>query len=199
MTRKQAILQAIEILSQDNKNSQLVAKLQELYSEMPLSYWTKESILDCIETYAYEHDGKLPYAHELTSINNLPSSTVIKHKFRISSMKEFFKQYFPHLKNKDYCDKNYFLNIFKNNYTNIQKDLKIKNIGSRQYNKYKNKGTPNYETILKKCGLLSYNDLLVECGFRTPYSPLSVTIDISYSYDDKSNDELKSLLSTLKS
>lgn len=198
MNRKQAILHAIEILSQDNKNEQIVEKLQEIYSEMPLSYWTKESIIDSIETYAYEHNDTLPYAHELTSKNNLPSNTVIKQKFGISSMNIFFKRYFPHLKHKSYHDKDYYLNIFKKNYFEIQRKLEIKSVNTKQYNEHKNKGAPNYETIVKKCGLTSYSELLTECGLKKPYGQLSVTIDI-YSDEDENNEDLKMLLNDILS
>lgn len=198
MNRKQAILHAIEILSQDNKNEQIVEKLQEIYSEMPLSYWTKESIIDSIETYACEHNDTLPYAHELTSKNNLPSNTVIKQKFGISSMNIFFKRYFPHLKQKSYHNKDYYSNIFKKNYSEIQRKLEIKSVNTKQYNEHKNKGTPNYETIVKKCGLTSYSELLTECGLKKPYGQLSVTIDI-YSDEDENNEDLKMLLNDILS
>lgn len=195
MTRKQAILRAIETLSQDEENSDIVLKLQEIYSEMPLSSWTKKSIIDSIETYALEHNNVLPQAGDLISKNNLPSNTVIEAKFNISSMKQFLKTYFPHMNKKDrsnspYKDKNeeYFIKTFKDNYMRIQEELGVKNISTKTYNKYRQKNTPFYGTIIKQCKCNSYEELLIKCGYRKAHSPISATLKVSYNdkeeYDD---------------
>ena len=50
MTRKQALSQAISILSQNDEYNEITEKLIEIESEMPLCRWTKKSIIDRIET-----------------------------------------------------------------------------------------------------------------------------------------------------
>ena len=55
MNRKQALTEAINILSTNPDNKEIADKLKEILSELPLSEWTKNSIMDAIETYIQEH------------------------------------------------------------------------------------------------------------------------------------------------
>ena len=206
MTRKQAISRAIDILSQNKENSDIVLKLQELYSEMPLSYWTKDSIIDSIETYALEHDNTLPQAKDLISENKLPSNTVISAKFNMTSMEKFFKKYFPHLNEKNKCNspykdksEDYFIKIFKDNYTRIQKTLGVKVVSAKTYNKNRQKDTPFYGTIVKQCGCSSYEDLLIKFGYKKAHYPISTTLSISYNdKDDYDDNILKDIINGVK-
>ena len=206
MTRKQAISRAIDILSRNKENVDIVLKLQELYSEMPLSSWTKDSIIDSIETYALEHDNILPQAKDLISENRLPSNTVIGAKFNMTSMESFFKKYFPHLNKKNnysspYKDKgeDYFIEIFKDNYTRIQKSLGVKVVSAKTYNKNRQKETPFYGTIVKQCGCNSYDDLLIKCGYKKAHSTISTTLIVSYNdKDNYDNSVLKDIIGDVK-
>lgn len=206
MTRKQAISRAIDILSKNKENSDVVLKLQELYSEMPLSYWTKDSIIDSIETYALEHNNTLPQAGDLISENNLPSSTVINAKFNISSMDVFLTKYFPHIKKKNKSnspyknkDEDYFIKTFKDNYTRIQKTLGVKIVSAKTYNKNRQKDTPYYGTIVKQCGCSSYEDLLIKFGYKKAHSPISTTLNVSYNDKDNYDDSvLKDIVNGVK-
>ncbi len=119
MTRKQAISQAIDILSGDTNNKDIVYVLKQILEELPLSGWTNESIIDSIESYAYEHNNTLPTISELTRENKLPSNTVINSKFGIKSMNVFYKKYFSFLQPQNKSSSpyrfekdNYFLNSY---------------------------------------------------------------------------------------
>ena len=204
MTRKQAILQAIEQLDKDEKNSSIVEKLKEILEEFPLSVWTQKSIIDTIETYAIEHGNILPQAKDLTSKNGLPSNTVIFNKFGISSINFFLEKYFPMFnkqckKYSPYNDKEneYFVNTFIENYVGIKNRFNLKYIGSKTYDKYKEKNTPHTATIIKNCNCKSYEDLLVLCGFKKPKKEIETTISISYNDSDDQIIEFKTLLSEM--
>ncbi|MCM1086906.1 MAG: hypothetical protein NC419_02040, partial [Muribaculaceae bacterium] len=129
MTRKQAISQAIQILSQDSNNNVIIEKLQDILDEIPLSSWTEKSIIDAIENYAIEHNNILPHTKELTTENSLPSNTVIYNKFGISSINVFYQKYLSKYiieynssspySNQDYS---YFLETFIKNYLRIKKE-----------------------------------------------------------------------------
>lgn len=206
MTRKQAISRAIDILSQDKQNHDIVLKLQEIYSELPLSHWTRQSIIDAIETYALEHNNILPNVSEFTSKNKLPSGTVINAKFNISSIDFFLKKYFSNLNKKNkinspYKDKEkeFFINIFKDNYTIIKNKLNVKSVSARAYNKHRKKHTPLYETIIRQCGFDSYEDLLIECGYKNPHTPFSFSLNISYNdINNNTNDILNDIIKSVK-
>lgn len=197
MTRKQALIQAITILAVNEENREIINKFEEMIDEYPSFTWTEKSILDAIENYAVEHDNTLPHSKELTTENGLPSNTVINNKFGFTSMDKFFRQFFPLLNRKDkrvnspYKQKGqkYYLETFMENYIRIQKQLEIKYVDLRAYDKYKEENTPHSCTIIKNCGCKSYNDLLILCGFKKKKLPLVAKINISY--DDSEQRQLK--------
>ena len=51
MTRKQAIIQAIQALSALEGQEEAVTRLQELYEEMPLVHWSDKSIRDTVAQF----------------------------------------------------------------------------------------------------------------------------------------------------
>lgn len=202
MTRKQAILQAIQSLSREGSNIDVINKLKEIYNEMPLSMRTKSSIIDCVETYAEEHDGMFPYINEFRKKNGLPSTTVIFSKFNISSIDDFYNQYFTHLKHKigngsPYYDKDmgFFLDTFKSEYEKMREKFNTKIISHRKYNKNRSDGVPNAETVMRQCNCDTYTELLELCGFKKKAQPLSLTMDVSYNNEDSG--ELNELITEI--
>ena len=201
MTRKQAVLEAIRILSNNDNNREVVNKLEEMLLEVPLSSWTKKSILDSIETFAIEHNNTLPTVEQLTKENGLPSNTVINAKFHISSIKIFYKKYFCGFNQKDNNssqyrneEPNYFINTFKSNYSAIRKLLNLRHVDYNTYNKYKEKNTPHLSTIIKNCNCKNYYELLVLCGYKKEILPISSSIEISYNDADDSNESLSKII-----
>ncbi len=200
MTRKEAILKAIEILSINDNYTEIVNKLQELYDEMPLSSWTKASIIDCINEYIKDHDGFLPYGIQLSPKNGLPSKQAIYSKFNMSSINDFYKKYFPqYLKNtkdksKYYLqDRDFFINQFKSEYIRIRDLLGVETVGIKDYNRNKENGCALAQTIIKWLKCKNYTDLLILCEFKSEANPTSITVEIEY--DDKSSEnELSDIL-----
>lgn len=189
MTRKQAISEAIAILSQSNGNEQIIEKLQDILEEMPLVCWTKKSIIDAIENYAIEHNNNLPYEKELISANCLPSNTVIASLFGISSIRKFYSKYLSqyNIKSqrnespyKDYSVQD-FINIFLENYLSIKNKLHVKTVGSRIYDLYRNVGTPCSDTIMRNCKCNTYIELLQLCGLIKIASPLETKLTVTYN------------------
>lgn len=206
MTRKQAITKAIKILSYDDDNKEIVLKLKEIEEEMPLSFWTKASILDAIITYASEHNNTLPVISELISKNNLPSRTVIESKYNISSIDTFYKKYLPELtpQNKSsspyrYKNNDFFIDVFKTNYIRIKNKKNVKYISMKLYDKYKKRNTPTISTIIRKCGFNSYEDLLISCEFKKRTVPLVCTTNISYNDGDNVDEELIKIVNLITS
>lgn len=203
MTRKQAILEAITILSQNKENEKITEKLQDILEELPSSSWTKKSIIDAVENYAIEHDNRLPYERELTAENHMPSNTVIYNKFGIKAIRKFYKKYFPNFITKTlygspYCDltQEDFKDIFTKNYNRIKDKLKVKNITSKLYNVHKDKDTPCVETIMRNCNCATYNELLSLCNIKKKSEPLETHLTITYNDDDRWHEDLDTLLKT---
>lgn len=203
MTRKTALLQAIQILSVDNDNIDITNKLEEIYNEMPLSTWTTKSIIDSIESYAEEHDGFLPYGKELKPGNGLPSKQAIFTRFSVSSIYDFFKQYFPQYRvknnnNSPYYDKDesFFLDSFKKEYTRIRNSLRLPIVGIKTYNKLKKENTPIAETVMRRCNCKTYTDLLQMCEFKKKTYPTSITVNFSYD-DSEDNTALRDIVNNI--
>ena len=191
MHRKQALLKAIKILEETPGNEDVVEKLQDILSELPLSAWTQKSVIDSIESYAYEHDNTLPSTSELITANKLPSNTQIKYLFKTSSMVSFFNEYFPHLKSKpkqlskyDGMSKECLINIFKENYERIKNEFDLKTVSNRMYRAYKAENAPCIETVMKKCGCKTYDELLILCGYKRSKKPISVSINATIYTDE---------------
>lgn len=206
MTRKQAVLEAITILSQNEENVNIVLKLQDILEELPLSSWTKKSIIDTIENYAIEHDNRLPYERELTTENHMPSNTVIYNKFGIKSLREFYAKHFPDFTAKalygtPYCDltQEDFRNIFTKNYNRIKNELQVKNVTNKLYNIYKEEKSPCAETIMRNCNCATYNDILILCNIKNKNEPLETHLTITYNDDDRWDEDIDKLLQPYKS
>lgn len=201
MNRKQAILKAIEILSTNPNNNEVTNKLKEIASEMPLSSWTRNSILDSIDTYATEHNNTLPASIELTSSNKLPSNTVIEKIFGTSSMVSFLAENFPQYRMKQakspYDNKpdDFFITTFKQNYERIKNKYNFKYVKSRQYERYRNPNSPCIDTIKRNCNCNSYDDLLILCGYKKKVMPIVGIshIKVTDDYDKEFYDYLKKL------
>ena len=163
MTRKQAVLRAIIILEKDNKNSEVVKLLNEIYDELPLVKWSTNSILDSIQDYLNEHNNVFPPKRLFG--NKLPTPKTIKRVFNVESMKEFREKYFPDVdisKNTLYgwyTEKDY-IETFIENYNMINNGLYVK---YEDYNLYRKIGSPAIETIIKNTNCKSYNDLNCKC------------------------------------
>ncbi len=203
MTRKQAVCEAIKILSNNKSDAQIIEKLQDILEELPMCSWTQKSILDTIENYSIEHNGKLPQLSKFTTENNLPSSTAIRSRFNLS-INDLIAKYFPNLQKTSCfyspykeCDEEYFKAIFISNYTRIQKEKQIKNVHYKTYNKYREQGTPNSATIMKKCNCKTYCELLIFCDLRTPKKDIEITYNVSFNDEDDSNSELISMINEI--
>lgn len=206
MTRKQAVSKAISILSENKENDKIIEKLQEILSELPMSTWTKKSILDAIENYAIEHHNTLPYEKELTSKNHMPSNTVIHNLFGFSAIREFYGKYFPNYSTKSpryespYANlsKEDFQNIFIKNYYRIKSELGVKNVHYRIYDLHKENNTPCVNTIIRNCCCNTYSELLILCGIKRPKKKLETHISITYNDDIKHHEEIINFFTDLK-
>lgn len=203
MTRKQAVLEAIEILSQNKENEKITEKLQDILEELPSSSWSQKSIIDAIENYAIEHNNRLPYERELTTENHMPSNTVIYNKFGIKAIREFYAKYFPDFTTKalygtPYCDltQEDFKNIFTKNYQRIKNEIQVKNVTNKLYNMYKDAESPCVETIMRNCNCSTYNDLLILCNIKNRNDPLETHLTITYNDEDKWHENFDKLLKT---
>ena len=203
MTRKQALSKAIDILSKDTNNDEIVSVLKNLLSEYPYSRWEKETVIDSITQYAIEHNGCLPQVHDLRQENRLPSTTVIKYLFEYSSVNLFYEKYFPEYKIEGYASpyrlqtRDFFISIFKKNYDRIKLETGVRIVDKKKYNQKRETNTPIIKTILRNCKLDDYKQLLIECGYMREQKPIECSIDVSYNTEE-SFDDLNDIIKNIK-
>ena len=184
MTRNQAVLDAIKILSTKKENEQTVKILREIYDELPIIHWTPNSVLDAFAQFIQDY-GRLPTRGDFDE--TLPSRPTIKKIFNMSLV-EFEQHYFPeHYKgtNKNshywwFTEKD-FLDCFLDNYNTIRGGLYVK---YADYDLYRKPGTPAIRLIIEKLGCNSYNELLQKTGVKKQRESFNIksnkqTINIS--------------------
>lgn len=162
ITRKQAVLRAIEVLSESKENEEICKVLENLAEELPLSHWTENSILDVTNQFLNDN-GKLPASVDFLKVDYLPSRCTIKNKLGLT-VEEFYKKYYSNF----YCNSNSIYNYKDIEYwTNMFKEQYIKH-GKPSLNifdKIRDEDTPCVQTYCKIIGVSTWNELLEHCGF----------------------------------
>lgn len=159
VTRKQALLLGISILSRNKKNDEIVKKLQDILDESQNRLWTKKAVFDTIEQFKLDNGGRVPNPSEFDSIGSLPTHTSIKNLFRMT-VNEFLDEYYPDrmksfmYKNKSY---KYWLEDFRTAYLKMNKG---RYVIQEAYDKRRNPGSPHSRTLMRLLKLNSYSELL---------------------------------------
>ena len=159
LTRKQAIYKAIELLSETPCTEEVhnvIMKLEELANDIPITAWTKETILDTITQFAIENKRN-PTTTDLKrniKTTRLPPHPVIKHRFGITA-KEFLLEYYPpKCTSKIYSGKSNeeWIEVF------IAEYKRIKPTSCEEYNAQRLKDTPSWQTIARLHNTFLWND-----------------------------------------
>lgn len=163
MTRKQAVLKAIEKLQTNKKNDEIVSVLKEIYDDLPLTHWTRKSLSDAFQQYINDN-GSFPGVRDLG--NELPVASVIQRLYGLS-FKDFRDTYFPgeykiKYRYDRYSDED-IKKCFIKNYNQINHGGYVK---YAQYDLYREKDTPSVSYIIKRCKCNTYSELLHKLGIK---------------------------------
>ena len=174
MTRKQALLKAIEELQKNKRNDQVVTILKEICEELPLVHWTEKSILDAFQQYLNEHNNEFPSKRNLGK--SLPTYNVIKKFFKSSCMTDFRDSFFPNEYTEHFSpyanySKENITECFIRNYYAINGGNYVK---YDEYDLYREPGTPSIRFIINKLNCNSYNDLLIKMNIRKKTTTFTV-------------------------
>jgi hypothetical protein len=207
MTRKQAILRAIEILSADEKNKEICEQLKNIYDDMPLCRWSEKAIFDAFDQYILEH-GYIPSHTELNRNPNVPTHSSIKNRFGITTeafLQKYYSEYFHKCKSRIYNRRS--VEYWKEYFTLQYKKLGYPTL--REYDKNREDKSPSGNHLVKICGYKTWNDLVYGCGYdvlkrtngdkyRTQYNKINaISIrnnNIEHEDVDAINQKLQDLL-----
>ena len=92
MTRKQALQEAITVLSAHKGNEAVIHKLQEISADMPLNRWTESAIHDSVQQFIADN-GRTPTATDFKK-RNMPPHPVIKLRFK-KTLGEWLEENYP--------------------------------------------------------------------------------------------------------
>lgn len=153
MTRKQALLYAIEHIGQDSPEA--VEKLKSMYNDMPMCHWSKEACEDAIEQF-YIDCGRYPNTSDLDRYTYLPSHPTVKNRFGVEA-REFLAQY----TGRALClKKDAALEQFVAEFNRIQPTSSV------VYNKEREEGVISWQFVAHLCGLHTWMELLNAAGVK---------------------------------
>ena len=92
MTRKTALLKALELLSKRKGTEEIREKLEDLLEELHLTHWSEKSIKDRCEQFI-EEEKRNPTLSDFRK-KGMPPHTVIKQKFGIS-LQDWLDENYP--------------------------------------------------------------------------------------------------------
>lgn len=181
MTRKQALNQAIYILSQSEGNGEIIEKLQDLLEELPIIHWSDKSIHDRVQQFI-EDEGRNPTASDFRK-KGMPPHPVIKQKYKIT-LAEWLEQNYPTIKPS--------VEELKEKYTKqfIEDYNRIKPKSQEEFNQNRTKGTKGWQTVAKYHNVNSWRKLIKSLELplyfelfrdRTPMTfNVTVTTDLDF-------------------
>jgi len=147
MTRKQALLYAIEHIGEDNIEA--VAQLESMYDDMPMCHWSEAACKDAIEQF-YIDRGRYPNVSDLDRFAYLPSHTAVQNRFGVPA-REFLAQYTGAAKQ---VSKEKAMDEFVSEYN------RIRPTSSLMYNRERGEGVITWQFVAHLCGVNTWLELL---------------------------------------
>ncbi len=180
MTRKQALQEAIAVLSADKGNEAVILKLQEIGAEMPLNRWTENAIHDTVQQFIVDN-GRPPTATDFKT-RDMPPHPVVKLRFK-KTLGEWLEENYP-------TPKPSFEELKQRHTEAFLKDYyRIKPRSQEQFNKNKSPDTRGWQTVATYYGVKSWRNLLktldlpLYFDMRRDHKPVNIKVNIHVDLD----------------
>lgn len=196
MTRKNALKMAVLAVKSydfdDRTKEEIIKKLNQCISDMPLNHWSRESIFDACQQYI-EDNGRPIGLADFDRSPKLPSHTVVERKFNMP-IREFRDTYFP-LPAPDIPATPAALASYLNQF---KSDFEESGARTREeYDKLRRGGAPCSAAVLRVTGFGSWHELLHRADVIIPDKPED-TRNYSISFTMQYWNELKKLDERIK-
>lgn len=159
MTRYEAVEKAIEIIREKDGIETKTEILENLEKVKILlkNEWTKDGIINKINQWVDQH-GRNPCYCDLLQYNDMPSPIAIKRNFDMSA-RAFLNLYYPYTKKRTV---NYVNIMSKEELTNlfITQFNKHKVHSAKEYDEFRDEGTPTWITIARNLGFTRWCELI---------------------------------------
>ena len=163
MTRKTALLLAIQALSEDKNNKEICDVLQQIAEDLPIAHWNKTSIIDSVQQFIEDHD-RLPLSREFDTNSKLPVHLLVKKHFNMNVTK-FKEMYFKEQYQKDLNKHSAPEEIQKWREIFVSEYTRIGNPCFSTFRIQRKEGIPHPQYIIKLCGCSTWEELVTSCGF----------------------------------
>lgn len=183
MTRKEAIIEAIGIISaqeeDEQKKKEVIAGLRLCLSELPFAHWSKQAIFDTCDQWIKDHGRSIKVRD--FDLDGLPPHPVIKNRFGITA-KEFRDKYYPmEPAERRVASMYHDLSTEELNEIFVAEFHRVKARGLHHYDKSRGRGTPcastllrandtTWKGLLKKLGLRCYDKWYVDRTYSVTFS-----------------------------
>lgn len=151
MTRKQAVMNAIEILDSLGGYAEEVESLKELSQSLPIVHWNDAAIRDTVEQYIAEH-GEPPRPSDFRK-PGLPPLTAIKSIYGMTAQ-AWLDENYPFQRPEKPDKRPYYTQQFIEEYYRIQPR------SAEEFNKRRKSGTRGWLSIAKYNGVRTWRGLL---------------------------------------
>lgn len=169
MTRKTALLRAIQILTPIESEESTVSKLQEMLDEYPSPHWSKLKIIDAFRQWVADH-GQVPSSTTIDADRSLPSHSTIKQAFGMTAS-EFMALQFPS-DERPIRISNYGSKTAKEWGDALRQDfIRVGAIGATDYNKKRSMDMPVYQVIMRILDVATWGELAAEIDLPDQIKP----------------------------
>ncbi len=185
MTRKQAIKLAISRLQSDSDNQEIIEKLEDILSELPLIHWSDKSIRDTVEQFIVDN-GRPPTATDFKRAG-MPPHPVIKQKYKIT-LGEWLEENYPTMRPSFEEIKEKYTKDFLIDYE------QIKPRSSYEFNEKRRPSTRGWQTIAFYHNVKSWRALLKALNLQLYFDmardhvpvefDVNITTDIDFALED---------------
>lgn len=183
MTRKQAIRKAIQLISYNEENAEVIEKLQDIMEDLPLNHWSDKSIRDSIDEFIFTYK-RVPTGSDFSRRSDLPSHPVIKQKYKVTLADWLAENYPTHKPTREERKEKYMKNFLADYY-------RIKPTREVDFNPNRSENTVCWQTIASCYDVKSWYALLEVLKLpiykrehkRSPKKRPVITVKIHSDYD----------------
>lgn len=199
MTRKQAALKAIELLSGNEENKEICEGLSKIVNGKLTEIWNQELVLESIQDFITEH-GYYPTVKQMDASPMMPAhaSAYLAMGMGYRAVKETYFPDVPHKQEYGKPTAEEWIEQFQKIFVELEKPTE------REFNEKRPEGIACASTWARRAECKNWNDLLVKSGFeeclRNIHAPrctlevITLESDLSEAEYLKMEENLKLLL-----
>lgn len=167
MTRKQALLWAIEVLDNTRQTEETAAareKLEECIAELPFTRWSERAIFDACDQFLLDH-GRPPSTRDFAGYG-LPGHRTIQERFGMTAA-EFRNRYYSKESDISWCSSYRMCTSQEIVDQFVEEYHRLRPTSNTGYNKERDRRAPTWQTAAKQLGVRKWSEMKQALGLET--------------------------------